>query len=144
MNIAQNFTKFRNLSYQAMIFRQFFFTPARFEFSEILTLRNKNISMIFYISTAPGFLTFSLRLAEHKWAMKKKLRKKSVDETFRPAGELRSPASSGRLREAERSIGLLVSIYLQKSASIQPRTSLKKFARSPYTDRPGPSVEGCG
>ena len=33
------------------------------------------------------------------------------------------------------------SIYLQKSASIQPRTSLVKFARSPRTDPPGtPSV----
>ena len=30
-------------------------------------------------------------------------------------------------------------IYLQKSASIQPRTSLVKFARSPRTDRPGAS-----
>ena len=29
------------------------------------------------------------------------------------------------------------SIYLQKSASIQPRTSLVKFARSPRTDPPG-------
>ena len=30
------------------------------------------------------------------------------------------------------------SIYLQKLASIQPRTSLVKFARSPSTDPPGP------
>ena len=29
------------------------------------------------------------------------------------------------------------SIYLQNLASIQPRTSLVKFARSPHTDRPG-------
>ena len=29
------------------------------------------------------------------------------------------------------------SIYLQKSASIQPRTSPYKFARSPRTDTPG-------
>ena len=29
------------------------------------------------------------------------------------------------------------SIYLQKLASIQPRTSLVKFARSPRTDPPG-------
>ena len=29
------------------------------------------------------------------------------------------------------------SIYLQKSASIQPRTSTVKFARSPCTDPPG-------
>ncbi len=29
------------------------------------------------------------------------------------------------------------SIYLQNSASIQPRTSLAKFARSPRTDPPG-------
>ena len=28
-------------------------------------------------------------------------------------------------------------IYLQNLASIQPRTSLVKFARSPRTDRPG-------
>ena len=28
-------------------------------------------------------------------------------------------------------------IYLQNLASIQPRTSLVKFARSPPTDRPG-------
>ena len=33
------------------------------------------------------------------------------------------------------------SIYLQKSASIQPRTSLVKFARSPRTDPPG--LSGC-
>ena len=29
------------------------------------------------------------------------------------------------------------SIYLQNLASLQPRTSLAKFARSPRTDRPG-------
>ena len=33
-------------------------------------------------------------------------------------------------------------IYLQKSASIQPRTSPVKFARSPCTDPPGASAEG--
>ena len=33
------------------------------------------------------------------------------------------------------------SIYLQHLASIQPRTSLVKFARSPRTDRPGNSKE---
>ena len=32
-------------------------------------------------------------------------------------------------------------IYLQKSASIQPRTSPYKFARSPRTDPPGPALE---
>ena len=32
------------------------------------------------------------------------------------------------------------SIYLQKSASIQPRTSLVQFARSPRTDPPGIST----
>ena len=34
------------------------------------------------------------------------------------------------------------SIYLQKSASIQPRTSLVKFFRSPPTDPPGDLGEG--
>ena len=34
------------------------------------------------------------------------------------------------------------SIYLQKSVSIQPRTSLVKFARSPRTDPPGPPRPG--
>ena len=33
-------------------------------------------------------------------------------------------------------------IYLQKSASIQPRTSPVKFARSPCTDPPGCDIRG--
>ena len=33
------------------------------------------------------------------------------------------------------------SIYLQNLASMQPRTSLVKFARSPRTDPPGPGVQ---
>ena len=34
-------------------------------------------------------------------------------------------------------------IYWQKSASIQPRTSPVKFARSPCTDPPGTSTSAC-
>ena len=34
-------------------------------------------------------------------------------------------------------------IYLQNLASIQPRTSLVKFARSPRTDRPGFGGKGA-
>ena len=36
-----------------------------------------------------------------------------------------------------------MSIYLQILASIQPITSLVKFARSPYTDPPGPAAEAA-
>ena len=36
------------------------------------------------------------------------------------------------------------SIYLQNLASIQPRTSLVKFARSPRTDPPGGSSDAGG
>ena len=39
-------------------------------------------------------------------------------------------------------IAIPTSIYLQNLASIQPRTSLVKFARSPCTDRPGHEA-GC-
>ena len=35
------------------------------------------------------------------------------------------------------------SIYLQILASIQPLTSLVKFARSPRTDPPGPMYSSC-
>ena len=35
------------------------------------------------------------------------------------------------------------SIYLQNLASIQPRTSFVKFARSPRTDPPGVCTAGC-
>ena len=36
------------------------------------------------------------------------------------------------------------SIYLQNLASIQPRTSLVKFASSPRTDHPGLVISACG
>ena len=85
MTFAHNFTKFRENSYQVVIFRQFTFIltiyiSARIDicshglfFSFFLivpqlrraekTPRNidiskKNISVIFYISTSPGFLFF--------------------------------------------------------------------------------------
>ena len=45
------------------------------------------------------------------------------------------------LTESFPTILIPTSIYLQNLASMQPRTSLVKFARSPCTDRPGfPSV----
>ena len=42
----------------------------------------------------------------------------------------------------ELSILIPTSIYLQNVASIQPRTSLVKFARSPCTDPPGSTALG--